>query len=771
VARGEQAVRNATVDQARPSRTAVALVESKLRRPQVRVGIVERTRLIDRLAEPSGPRVISLVAPPGYGKTSLLAEWAARSEAPVAWLTLDDLDNDPTLLLSYLIEALDRIRPIDGTIGVGLAGTSDRVLSVAVPRLSSELFTWPEPALIILDDAQRVVDQRCLDAIVALIDHLPPGWRIAVAGRSEPDLPLGRYRAQRDLLEIGPADLAMDLDEAAALTLLAGRHLGADRLRQIVDRTEGWAAGIYLATLADGPAQRGAGPGDEGGAARQYVAEYLRSEVGRDLDAEITFLSRTSILESVTPGVAEAVSGLPDAAGRLSRVARRNLLVQDAGGGTYRYHNLLREYLEAELERREPRLRSELHGRASAWYAAHAASDRAIEHALAAGDVDGAGRLVTATTIGAFHRGRITTVDRWLLRFDIADFERLPPLAVIAGWLHAMAGRADQAGRMADIADRASFAGPPGDGSASFASQRAMLRAVLCRNGPRDMLANAQLAVAEEPRDSPWRGHALFLVGAAHNLQGDVEAADGYLAESVEAGIRVGATNIAALAVRAGLRIAVEDWDSAATYIEQSRREVVAFQYEGLAQALLVYAIGARIALHRGDLDGARADLVRAQLVRPVGQALPWMSILALTHIARAYIALSDVAGARQAIREAEDHVRRQPMVGSLTTELLATRRELEGAMTALAGPSSLTAAELRVLLLLPTYLSFEEIGERLVITRNTVKSHAMSIYGKLQASSRGEAVERAVELGLLEAYPVLQRSAARDDPAVTNGE
>ena len=244
-----------------------------------------------------------------------------------------------------------------------------------------------------------------------------------------------------------------------------------------------------------------------------------------------------------------------------------------------------------------------------------------------------------------------------------------------------------------------------------------------------------------------------------------------YLAESVEAGTRVGATNIAALAVRAGLRIAVEDWDSAARYIEQSRREVVAFHYEGLAQALLTYAIGARVALHRGDLDGARADLVQAQLVRPVGQALPWMTILALTHIARAYIALSDAAGARQAIREAEDLVRRQPMVGSLTTELLATRRELEGAMTALAGPSSLTAAELRVLLLLPTYLSFEEIGDRLVITRNTVKSHAMSIYGKLQASSRGEAVERAVELGLLEAYPALRQSAARDDASVSNGE
>ena len=413
----------------------------------------------------------------------------------------------------------------------------------------------------------------------------------------------------------------------------------------------------------------------------------------------------------------------------------------------------------------------DLHRRASAWFAAHGNADRAIDHALAAGDVDDAGRLITAVAIGAFHRGQITTVARWLVRFDAADFERLPPLAVIAGWLSAMAGRADQAALMADIADRSSFTGRPGDGSASFASQRAMLRAGMCRNGPRDMLANAKLAVDEEPFDSPWRGHALFLLGSAHLLLGDADAADECLAQSVEAGTRLRATNISALAVRAGLWLARDDWDTAAEYIEQSRREIVTFRYEGLAQALLTYAISARVAIHRGDLDGARADLVRAQLVRPIAQAIPWMSVLALTHAARAYIALSDVAGARQAIREAEDLVRRQPLVGSLTTELLVTRRELEGAMTALAGPSSLTAAELRVLLLLPTYLSFEEIGDRLAITRNTVKSHAMSIYGKLQASSRGEAVERAVELGLLEPYPALRRPADHNGAGIADAE
>ena len=133
-------MRDATIDTPRPFRPSLTLLESKLRRPAQRVGIVERTHLVDRLAEPSGPRVISLVAPPGYGKTSLLAEWAARSDAPVAWLTLDDLDNDPTVLLSYLVTALDRIRPSTGRSRSASRVPSERVLAVAVPRLSSELF-------------------------------------------------------------------------------------------------------------------------------------------------------------------------------------------------------------------------------------------------------------------------------------------------------------------------------------------------------------------------------------------------------------------------------------------------------------------------------------------------------------------------------------------------------------------------------------------------------------------------------------------------------
>jgi LuxR family maltose regulon positive regulatory protein len=165
----------------------------------------------------------------------------------------------------------------------------------------------------------------------------------------------------------------------------------------------------------------------------------------------------------------------------------------------------------------------------------------------------------------------------------------------------------------------------------------------------------------------------------------------------------------------------------------------------------------ARISIHLGDQVRGREGLVRAQLVRPLANhSAPWFSVDALLELCRAYLALSDPAGAQQTLREAERIIRRRPALGTLTSDLVTARKLLESSSTTLAGSSTITTAELRVLPLLPTYLSFQEIADRLMISRNTVKTHAMSIYGKLWATSRGEAVERAIEIGLLEAYPAL---------------
>jgi LuxR family maltose regulon positive regulatory protein len=739
----------------------IPLVEAKLHPPAPRAGIIERARLIRLLTAEPAASIVSIVAPPGYGKTLLLADWAARERRPVAWLTLDDHDNDPAVFLSYLAAAFDRIEPIDGSIQSALAAPGRRILSAAVPRLAFELHRWGRPALLVLDDVHRLVDRTCLEALAELLDHLPPGLCVALAARTEPGLPFGRIRARGDLLEINTSLLALDEAETDALTAATGHQLTPDGVRDVVERTEGWAAGVYLAALArDRGGLVGAPMGDLSGRER-YIAEYFRSELLTTLRGDHgTFLTRTAILDTVEPQVAEEVTGLPGASHRLRLLAHANLFIEPGGTAqeSYRYHRLLRDFLAAELERRQPGATPGLHRRASAWYAANGPADLAIKHATAGGDVDAAARLVTAATLPTYYGGRTATLDRWLQGFDEAVFERHPPLAVMAGWVHILNGRPDAVDRMADIAERATFVGRSDDGAASFESSRSMLRAIMGRRGPEVALANAAFAASQEEPGSRWRGVALFLLGSAHLQRGDVDAADAAFRDSAAVAPAVGGTSPIAVAIRSSIAIGRGDWKAAEAFARESREILRRAHLEELVSAIVVYAVGARVAFHRGDFARGREDLVRAQLVRPLAShAAPWYSVDALLELARAYLAASDVAGARSVVREAEEIVHRRPALGVLVTELAEIRRRLGDAASTLAGSSALTAAELRLLPILPTYLSFQEIADGLSLSRNTVKTQALSIYGKLQASSRGEAVERAVELGLLEPFPAVE--------------
>ena len=405
-------------------RPAFPLVDAKLRKPVLRPWIVRRDRIVRVLmAEPRAP-VVSVIAAPGYGKTILLADWASREHRPVAWLTIDDYDNEPSVLLTYLVAALDRLAPIDAEVGRAIGASRARLLATAVPRIAAAIHGIDEPAVLVLDDAHRLVDRTCLDVLAALIDHLPAGFQIAVAGRAEPDLPLARLRASRDLLEIGPTELALDVTETRRLTAAAGRPLTSDQAEVLRDRTEGWATGIYLATLA------GDGSHDPSLATVMVsgqdpaIADYLRTELLSNLgDDDQTFLIRSSVLEVVEPAVAEAVTGMRDAAERLRTLARDNRLVAPLAGGapSYRFHHVLSEYLRAELERREPGSTAELHRRAAAWFEQAGRTEAAIEHAFAGADEATAARLVLSITLPMHYAGHTDVLDRWIRTFRPDD--------------------------------------------------------------------------------------------------------------------------------------------------------------------------------------------------------------------------------------------------------------------------------------------------------------------------------------------------------------
>ena len=742
-------------------RPSFSLSEAKLHRPVPRPGMVHRARLVGRLMAEPRPSTISITAPPGYGKTVLLADWAAREERSTGWLTLDDLDNDPSVFVAYLAVAIDRISPIDPALMSAIAAPPDRLLAAAVPRLASELYRLERPALLILDDVHRLVDRACLDALGQLLEHLPPDVQVAMAGRTRPDLPFGRLRAHRDLLEIGRRQLAFDEVETRELTSAVGRHLTADQAARLTERTEGWAVAIYLATLADEVDGRQDHATDDVSGAEGHIADYLHSELSRGLaDEDIALLTRTSILEAVEADAAGAVSALPDAHVRLRALARANLLIAEMGSpvGTYRYHRLLRDHLRAELERREPGVAPELHRRASSWYAAAGRTDLAIEHAFSSGDPDGTARLIEGAALSMYRGGHGDRLDRWMRSFDDAAFAHRPSLAVIGGWLHALDGRAEAAERMAAIVERSATGTLPADGSASFESARAMLRAAMAHRGPEDLLANATLATTAEGPGSPWRSTALMLLGWGHALLGDGERADAAFSDAVDAASTGDSATYLPLAGRASLAIGRGDWEAGERYVTDSHARMEGAYLEGGAPALLVHGVAARVAIHRGEAARGREELVHAQLVRPLASyALPWASVGGLLEVARAYLAIADPAGARSVVSEAERIVRRRPDLGVLTASLRELRRRLDESVRTIGGPSTLTPAELRLLPMLSTYLPFEEIGERLHVSRHTVHSQSQSIYAKLGVSSRSEAVGRAIEIGLLEPFPGLR--------------
>jgi LuxR family maltose regulon positive regulatory protein len=343
--------------------------------------MVVRAALIDRLVAAQAP-VITVIAPPGYGKTTLLAQWAERIGPRVAWVSCDDGDNDPVVLLSALAVALDRIEPVDPEIFQTLASSGAGI--TAVPRFVSGIASMRRPVTVVLDHTEAVTNKQCLNTIAEFGLRLPPGWQFALASRAKVPLPAARLRAQGGIFEITAEDLAMGPREALSLLKRAGAEASEESIHDLLQRTEGWPAGLYIATLAmkSGTRQRKIDftfTGDD-----VFMGDYLRSELlDRVSDADASFLIRTSVLDRMCGSLCDAILVQKESGRVLERMEGGNLLVVplDHRREWYRYHHLLRELLYSELQRQDPDLVRDLHFRAAAWFEANAMPETAINHA------------------------------------------------------------------------------------------------------------------------------------------------------------------------------------------------------------------------------------------------------------------------------------------------------------------------------------------------------------------------------------------------------
>jgi LuxR family maltose regulon positive regulatory protein len=744
----------------RATRPRFDLIVSKLRRPPPRPGIVDRRLLLGRLNRTDYQPVVSVVAPPGYGKSTVLSQWAERSRRAFAWVTVEDPDNDPKVLLAYVAEALDEIEPIDERVFDALASSDSSVPGSVVPRLGSAFAAMSSPVVLVLDDVHVLHDRECRSALSVLADHVPAGSQLVLAGRADPPLRVARLRAEGRILEIGPGDLSLTAGEAASLLDHAGVILGADEAAELHGRTEGWAVGLYIAALAIKAGSRDGETAPTFSGDDIFMRDYLRSEVlDRLPQADALFLTRTAALERMSGPLCDAVLGLQGSAATLAGLAQSNLLVVplDRRGQWYRYHHLLRDLLLAELDRLEPGRVSALRRRAAQWHEDNGRPEEALEYWMQAGDADSVARLVTVLAFPAYQRGMIATVERWLRWLqDHANVEDYPAVAVMAALLAALTGKPDDAERWARAAERgAAVTGLP-DGSLSIQPWLAGLRALLCRDGAAQMRADAELAAATMAGGSFWRTSATLYRALAHLLAGDPDKADILFADAIAEGQATGVTvgPCVALAERSLLAIADGKWDAAERYLGQARTVARDANLEDHPPITMVYAVAARIAMHRGDRQRAREELARAQRLRPgLTYAVPHLAVQARLELAACYLALADPAGARTLLREIEQILLRRADLGVLvgqTEELRARLTQLHGSSG--AGASALTTAELRLLPLLCTHLSFPEIGEELFLSPNTIKSQAISIYRKLGVSNRNQAVTQSRELGLLEA-------------------
>jgi len=760
--RGGRAVELAAVgpaEQTSPAPPPFDVIDSKVRVPQVAEGSVSRVGLVNRLRTTTTTPVVLVAAPAGYGKTTLLAQWAARDERPAVWVTIDERDNDPLVLVRHLAVALGGARPVPPSLLEALGTPGASVWARALPRLVAAIESGRDAFVMILDCADRLHEREALDAVETLAAHVPEGSILALAGRAAPALPIGRMRAHGRVLEIEADALALSRREATLLLRGAGVDPSDDEVRYLVEQTEGWPAGLVLAARCmQRPNRRLDEPLELAGDDR-YLADYVRGEHLADLDAEtLTFLRRSAVLSRMSGPLCDAVLETSGSGRRLGAIDRSNLFVVplDTSGKWYRYHHLFRDVLLRELEDTEAERIPELNERAADWFEAHGDMEAALDPAAAAGDVDRVARILGSIALPALSSGRAGSVEGWLDGFPGRDdLDRHPGVATLGAWVHEVRGNSEEAHRWLRAAEGGTPDAEMPDGCLSARPWTAVVRAAMCSHGADRMLADAESALADLPTDSRWYPIALLLRGAALNLLGEIDEADVVLADAARAAGWAGATDVQILAIgeRAMLASACGDHGTAETLAEEGRELVYEDRLDTYATSAAQLAAAARAGLRRCRWDQARADLsVAERLTAELGEALPWFAVQTRMELARAHLTLRDAEGAGAHLGEATEILARHPHLGLLERQANDLRDEI--ASTREVGDftgSGLTAAELRLLPLLATHLSFREIGERLFVSRNTIKTQAISVYRKLGVSNRSAAIERAAEIGLVD--------------------
>ncbi len=737
-----------------------------------RSGLVRRERLISSLDRASNSPVLMLVAPAGYGKSTILCDWTEQDARSSAWLTLDERHNDPALLLGAIASLLHVIEPVPQEVFAPLAIPRSGISAAVLPRFSEALKRREIPFTLVLDNLHLIQDQDCIEPLVAIVNSMPSGSQLAIASRTEPPLPLGRMRADRLIKELGPEDLAMNLDEATRALAEAGLELRRDSVERLVDRTEGWPVGLYLAALSlSRKSAVEAAIADFHGDDR-LVTDYVQDEFLGALDRDtLDFLVRSSVLDRLSGEICDEVLERTGSAEMLRELVRSNLLIipLDGRDRAYRHHALLREMLESELGRLDASVASRLHTRACRHFRDCGDIDRAVSHAIQSGDRELAAQMIWRNVASYVSNGRHATVRGWLANYTDDQTAASPFLCLARATGHLAEGDGGEVERWTGIALERLAHEDNAEATAAAGAARVLRASGAARDGVLAMRQDAQAGFEMLPADSSFRPLCRLIEGASLHLCSDRESAR----RPLDDGARAGASTTPSVETlcRSQLALLAIDEGDIGEADRQSELAIAKVNHCGLGDhptQALVFAVSALVRARRGRADAAAADAKTAvRLQSGLHEMAPWYEAETRISLARALLFLDDGLAARTHLAAAGRYLRFIGDAVVLQEWLDAAWAEVETA-SSVAGRWPLTPAELKLLHMLPTHFSFREIADQSFVSQNTVKTQAQSVYRKLGVSSRAEAVACARAAGLLDTEA--QDSPMPGDAPLLNG-
>lgn len=738
------------------------VLETKLTPPRVRREHVRRRELLATLRADRARKLTLVAAPPGFGKSTLLAEWAAAQPEPsVAWLSLDDNDNDPARFFTYVAAALRRVEPKLGERALAaLKSPGAALVDVVLPLFLNDLAVLDRELALVIDDYHLITSPEVHGAVAYLIERSPHALRIILSTREDPPLPLGRIRARGELAEVRADDLRFTSEEAFTFLIgILGLELSSADVARLQARTEGWPAALYLAALSlrgrpDASVVIEQFAGDD-----RYLVDYLTAEVLARQTAQLrTFLLQTSILGRFCGALCDAVAGGHDSAARLAELEHSNLLLVplDTRREWYRYHHLFGSLLHHELEASDSAAIPDLHRRASAWYRDAGLIVDAASHAIAAGDVAVVAELVSRHYGLFVDQGQLATVIGWL--------EAIPEHVVAQDWLlgfaggvvYAHAGRFDEAELWLALAQRAPQDVRNGqEPEGPLAALAAYLRLLRGDLGASVALGRRALSVAQAA-DPIWALAPQMVLAAGlwwTKQLADARAVHEAIARTAH-NARIPAATVYSLGNRAAIALDEQDEEAANSLAREAIKVMHAAALDDHPWCSMAHIVHGTMLGRHGDLGAASKEIEHGLAL---GERLRAWQLIAYGSLALAEVRQRqhEPAAARRLLARARAILDTLPDPGDGRSRLERTEKALRLRATHDRGGEpapfwELSHREIEVLRLLPSRLSQREIAAELYISFNTIRTHTRVIFSKLGVTSRTEAVARARELGLL---------------------